>query len=376
MPNLLTTGSLVAIATVALLGPPLAARAESGAETATRSCNEYSVVGLPDVATEPASFTVAVDGTRDVARMTYGYESRTSGPWQFTFDPAHADIGYVAVAEGSGCTAQVAVATTVPFGFSRTIFGPGSSARTTAVANRTDRPATATVTRPDGMVAGSYALEPRSSTAVPLPGTTVRETTHYTVTVTADSGLAMSTPVVVTKGWSTLAGGDLHDAAVFDNCTTIPWHYSPQGARGDADTIERDIVRAQRLISTRTGLSFQHVDDPAQARIQYSWDTLGVGGPSAIGGFGGSSEGPLRGFVTFNSDDTWPSDAYAGIGARHGAPADRGWMIVHETMHTMGLGHSTNQFAVMAPYNRGQHAFTAGDLAGLDTLYPKAACAA
>ncbi|MDP1878229.1 MAG: matrixin family metalloprotease [Actinomycetota bacterium] len=49
-------------------------------------------------------------------------------------------------------------------------------------------------------------------------------------------------------------------------------------------------------------------------------------------------------------------------------------MIVHETMHTMGLGHSTNQFAVMAPYNRGQHEFTAGDRAGLDTLYPKSAC--
>ncbi|MDP1878230.1 MAG: hypothetical protein Q8M17_11805 [Actinomycetota bacterium] len=313
------TGAVILVAGVAMIGLPVAARADAGAGPGAASCNEYSLMGLPEVATEPAVFTVTVDGTRAVARMTYGDKSRTSAPWQFTFDPAHDNADSVAVEEGSGCSARVLVSTTVPFGFSRTIFGPGSSARTTAVANRTDRPATATVTRSDGMVAGSYALEPRSSTAVPLPGTTVRETTHYTVTVTAESGLAMSTPIVVTKGWSTLAGGDLHDAAVFENCTTIPWHYSPQGGRGDADSIERDIVRAQRLISTKTGLSFRQVDDPALARIQYSWDALGVGGPSAIGGFGGTSEGPLRGFVTFNSDDTWPSDAYAGIGARYGA---------------------------------------------------------
>ena len=71
----------------------------------------------------------------------------------------------------------------------------------------------------------------------------------------------------------------------------------------------------------------------------------------------------------------------------------RGWMVVHEVLHSLGLGHSDEEGSVMSPVaritnvlgraaaRREQRAlprpgFTPGDLAALAAMYPRAGCPA
>jgi hypothetical protein len=105
--------------------------------------------------------------------------------------------------------------------------------------------------------------------------------------------------------------------------------------------------------------------------------------------------------VTFATDAPMARDEWSGFRRKAVRQADgsfdvgigRGWLVVHEVLHSLGLGHSDEAGSVMSPVaritnvlgraaaRREQRAlprpgFAPGDLATLDAMYPRAGCPA
>jgi Matrixin/Glucodextranase, domain B len=74
----------------------------------------------------------------------------------------------------------------------------------------------------------------------------------------------------------------------------------------------------------------------------------------------GNSE-PVAGDMHLDADETW----------RVGSTVDLYSVVLHETGHSLGLGHSDNPSSVMYPYYRQQTVLTSDDIAGLQALYGK-----
>jgi hypothetical protein len=146
--------------------------------------------------------------------------------------------------------------------------------------------------------------------------------------------------------------------------------------------MRKDVIGGLARLSKITGLRFVEVppsveaadpsawasgDDGSARVIRYRWDDLGVHGPSGMGGTDGS--------VDFNNKDFWPRNVNAGFSLLRGYLPGRGWLVIHETMHVLGLDHVNDETQVMNPIAHSAR-FGPGDLAGLRALYPKAGCAA
>ena len=336
--------------------------------------NTYTLVGLPQYLTAPTTFSVEVSGPAAVCGMEYANQSDTAAPWTFTVSPAdRSTSNYVDITLCDGGSDWISAETTVPFQVSRDLFMASEGARTIDVTNDMDVPAVATLTDRRGTVVAQSSVDPGGTAALKLPGRDPKRTTTYRLQIAGANGVTMTRRVVVAKGWTALGGPDLADAAVFPQCSTIPWYYDGRREPGNAGGMPRDIALALKVLQRTTNLRFTRVQDPDKALLTFNWRKLGSNGPSALGGYATSGDS-VNGSVTFNTQDYWPTDRYAGIGNRHGSPADRGWLVVHEVMHSLGFGHVSNPTAIMAPINRGQHTFTRGDLEGLRTLYPKGVC--
>jgi hypothetical protein len=103
--------------------------------------------------------------------------------------------------------------------------------------------------------------------------------------------------------------------------------------------------------------------------------------------------------VTFAIDAEMARDKWSGFGRkavrRSGGSFDigigRGWLVVHEVLHSLGLAHSDEAGSVMSPIVRitnvlgraparseqralPRPGFSPGDLATLDAMYPRAGC--
>ena len=115
--------------------------------------------------------------------------------------------------------------------------------------------------------------------------------------------------------------------------------------------------------------------------------------------YGGSAQ--QRSGVSFGIDAEMARDVWSGFGCkavrRGGGSFDggigQGWLVVHEVLHSLGLGHSEEAGSVMSPVaritnvlgraaaRREQQAlprpgFSSGDLATLEAIYPRAGCPA
>ena len=124
--------------------------------------------------------------------------------------------------------------------------------------------------------------------------------------------------------------------------------------------------------------------------------------PTAAGaGYAPCSVITWRSGVSFGIVAELARDAGSGFGRkavrRGGGSFDvgvgRGWMVVHEVLHSLGLGHSDEKGSVMSPVaritnvlgraaaRREQRAlprpgYSSGDLATLEAMYPRAGCPA
>lgn len=181
--------------------------------------------------------------------------------------------------------------------------------------------------------------------------------------ITMGLGSAVSLAVFALFSMPTVADVGV---AQFQPCQQVTWAYDATDAPPHTQGIRNDIASALALMGKQTSLRFVEGAAPL-ARLRFRWEDLGHQSTVAAEADGFQT-------VTFNRAHFWSLDAYAGFGAGSQGAAGRGWMIVHEVMHTLGLPHSTDPASIMYPMNTGQHAFTASDLAALHALRPRGAC--
>lgn len=166
-------------------------------------------------------------------------------------------------------------------------------------------------------------------------------------------------------GWSVFGGG-----ATYLPCSTVPWFYDRSGEPATAPGMKAEVEGGLARLSAETGLSFVETADPSAAALTFSWRALD-GRFTDAAGVGGRQAG--RGFVAFNSLHWWPTDQWPGYGVvtqPDGSYAiGRGWLVVHEVMHALGLDHVDDPTQVMNPMAGLYSDFGAGDRDGLRTMY-------
>lgn len=209
----------------------------------------------------------------------------------------------------------------------------------------------------------------------------------YTISVTAGKTSASRTVTIADiprawtppTGWVQPAGWKLLTGrATFTPCQRIDWYFDRSGEPADRAGAIDDVRAGLAVLAPVTGLTFTEVSDPAAAELKFGWADLGD-----ISGRGGGWNG--YGFVTLSTSNDWTRDRWAGLGRPSfswtdesgswtWAHAGRGWLVVHETMHALGLGHVDDPTQVMNPVGADATALGAGDLDGLATLYLNNPC--
>lgn len=169
----------------------------------------------------------------------------------------------------------------------------------------------------------------------------------------------------VPNGWSMLG-----NTATYFPCQTVNWFYDRSVQPVGASQIYNDTITGLGMIAAETGLTFVETADPNAADLLFRFANTGTAAGVGGGGFG-------RGTVTYSTTDWWPTDQWPGFGVvrqpNGTSAAGHGWLVVHEVMHAIGLGHVNDRSSVMNPVG-GAIAFNAGDLDGLHTLYKNNPC--
>ena len=166
----------------------------------------------------------------------------------------------------------------------------------------------------------------------------------------------------------------------WDPCEPITWSYNPTGESYDALA---DVTAAFSKIADPSGLTFQYAGSTpllylgrpdalaGGADITIGWasatqlsalvdSVVGLGGALGTKVTGRDVAWELtRGWVTLDRRD--PLRPKPGFGA-----SSFGQVVLHETLHVLGLGHAEQPTQLMYPVASGQNtSFGAGDLAGI-----------
>lgn len=259
----------------------------------------------------------------------------------------------------------------------------------TMVARGASRLAPVTVLWGDGSeTVGTSPCTRRQATTVPDQCTVAAARTYlragtYAITVKSGERVVARTQVVVrpaAQPWTPPAGfvpsgwAFFGRGATYAPCATVNWYYDRSREPAAAVGMHDEVVAGLAVLAAQTGLTFIETDNPIVSRLTYRWDEL-AGTYADAAGVGGRSGG--QGSVTFNLDSWWPTDQWPGFGVivqpDGSSSVGRGWLVVHETMHALGMAHVNDPTAVMNPV-AGASAFSAGDLDGLRTMYLNNPC--
>lgn len=219
-----------------------------------------------------------------------------------------------------------------------------------------------------------------------------------TVAITAASAVLAMAPaasaatVASRELVHSLPGAETPGRAAYQPCSTITWAYDRAEEPDGSMTLVTDIQGALALLSGHTGLAFEQAEFGTTPDIRFDWGDVGDDAR-------GVQATAWRSGVTFVTGSEMTLDRWAGFSRRAIAASDgsydvgngRGWLVVHEVMHALGFSHSMEVESVMAAtaeianvwttvdrrrelrFGR-RSALSAGDLAGLAALYPRAGC--
>ena len=177
-------------------------------------------------------------------------------------------------------------------------------------------------------------------------------------------------------------------------CSVITWRYDGSGEPASGAGMIGDVRGALGLVAGRTGVLFVEAPVGAVADLVFDWSPLADHEP-------GTQAAAWWAGVSFGIDAQMARDVWSGFGRKAVRLADgsfdvgvgRGWMVVHEVLHSLGLGHSDEPGSVMSPVARitnvigraqvrrelrdlPRPGFSPGDLATLATMYPRVGCPA
>ncbi len=215
------------------------------------------------------------------------------------------------------------------------------------------------------------------------------------------TGLLAFTGVIVALVAGAVLGVEVPVGAVstdvgagYAPCSVVTWRYDGSGQPASGAGMIGDVRGALGLVSNRTGVLFVEAPVGAVADLVFDWSLLADHEP-------GTQAAAWWAGVSFGIDAEMARDVWSGFGRKAVRLADgsfdvgvgRGWMVVHEVLHSLGLGHSDEPGSVMSPTaritnvlgraaaRREQRAlprpgFSPGDLATLAAMYPRAECPA
>ena len=343
---------------------------------------------LPEFVTGPTPFTVTVTDAQP-CRMTFEGQERTAAPWTFTYTPTEGsrwDSSTVEVQLCDGTTDDLRVRASLPFTVSPRLSSAEDGPVAVSVSNDSGLPGTVVIRDARGKVVAEAAMS-GDYTEVEFRSRSKKPLTRYSAEVNAGP-YRMTFPVDVMRGWSSydrgIAGWGRATGTLgnFAPCSTVKWTYQDKGrpSKTSRSKVLKDITGALSRLAKVTGLTFQRAKGDRAAGDQVltiEWKDLGRYGPAGVGGTrGGSSSDAGAGFVDLNTRDSWTTnDAGAGFARLRSGPGGRGWLLVHELMHSLGMSHTQDRSQLMYPVNSGQTSLGAGDLAGLRYLYPTTGCA-
>ncbi len=185
---------------------------------------------------------------------------------------------------------------------------------------------------------------------------------------------------------------DVGSRSTYPPCSTITWAYDATAQPRSGAAMLVDVRAALGVISQRTGVGFQEMPFEASVDLVFDWSSLGDYEP-------GTQAAAWRSGVTFATGAEMARDEWSGFTRkavrRSGGSFDvgigRGWIVVHEVLHSLGLGHSDEPGSVMSPVTRitnvlgrkpalrekralPRPGFSPGDLATLAAMYPQVGC--
>lgn len=343
---------------------------ENAEEAASELATNRYFYALPQPVTQATAFEVTVEGPDSVCAMSFQGQYRKGAPWSFTYRPGGQERLSVRLCSGQWWTGLITASEA--FSIDRQVLRDTADRFT--VNSSVGEDAKVSVSTFDGKLVASSAL-PTGATARLSVGPGART---LRVQVQTLSGLRQVFRVTRMSGWSVL---DRRQGAAFEPCATIPWSYRDQGRpdRTSARAIRADIRGALARIAKITGLTFVEVaDGPAAPQRSKAAPEVAPGHMRFAWANLKQAEGRAwveTGLVQLNAGSDWAGDdSSGGFGPTGWGPGGRGWLVIHEVMHMLGLDHVNDSSEVMHATENNHLRFGPGDIAGLKALYPSARC--
>jgi len=340
---------------------------------------DVEVSPLPETSTTPVPFTVIA--TRENGAQACSAEFGTSklegpGPWQFTYDPVAAEREVtVRYCDGGYVDSYLNIRP------SYSLSGPDVVSVTGEHSPKKVKPQWSV--RSQSIVDANIELVRKGKVldSAPLPagGTAdLKETlkaknfptgsTTLTVRATGTDGAVMEWPITVAKGWSALS---YDNEPTFAPCSTVTWAYNKKGAPKSTSKMRKTARQAFKKLGKKTGLNFVETKPgDGVADIRISWGDLRHRG-SSVAGVGGPA-----GDITLSTTSFWPRNSHAGMAKNtgRGVPGN-GWLVMHEALHVLGLGHTDTHGELMSSRNyRDLAGFGKGDMGAIRSLYQPQSC--
>lgn len=329
---------------------------------------------LPQVVSTPTPFSATAthpDGVPACSATFGGVTQECPGPWSFTFDPSAIETTFkVVFCDGTIDDRRRVADPAFILGGPRnpSVTSENDSNNPTivwTVTNNLDLPARAEVIYNDTvLVAADIPAQGSQMLKTKLKSKDFKRGNNPAVIqVTAGDGTAQTFNINIAKGWASIFGNG-YMKPTFAPCSTVTWSYSTKGQPKNSKKMRSTVRKSFDILSKRTGLKFVEdgLNNP-EADIRFSWEKLR--GWAGLGGTDGS--------IVLARDTFWTRDAYAGHGKK-GRPGN-GWLVIHEALHVLGLGHADIDGELMSSADRKDRAgFGKGDLAGIEAMYRPKSC--
>ena len=344
-----------------------------------------TVSPIPDMVTAPTEFSVSstrIDGVQACSATFDGVKKDGAGPWTFTYNPTVGRRGGYGLVHLVFCDGGEHLVLFYP----RPLFSLGGPRLISVTEEDKRRKANSQWTISNNAVT--------EATAELLQGSKILDSiviaandrgeftrlfkakqfktgnTAFTVRVKDTTGASMNFPITVAKGWA----GFVDDVnPTFEPCSTVTWSYNKNSQPKSSKLMHRTISQSMTLLSKKTGLRIVEAPKGVAGDIRVGWGNLSAMGYGNVAGVGGPG-----GDITLNTKkNVSVRDSYAGFeqreqGRQYGG---KGWLIAHEALHVLGMGHSDSNGELMSSANyQDKDGFGKGDMAGIKELYRPGTC--
>jgi hypothetical protein len=165
------------------------------------------------------------------------------------------------------------------------------------------------------------------------------------------------------QNWSILNFG-----ATYLPCSDVAWFFNREGEASSRSKMIETTKVALRMISEKTGLTFTQTMDPGLSELTFAWERSS----EEYAGRAGGGFNLNNGEVLLNQSSWWTKNIWRGFSSKYG-PVRNGWLIIHEVLHVLGIGHVEDKNEIMNPYIASAK-FGPGTISAMNEMYKSQPC--